>query len=260
MNWKISLPMYNVSPRVQREYEAFAACLLRDAGIDAALVPAPDLFTFWRQPDMLLSQTCGYPYMKALRDSATLLATPCFDFPGCDGADYSSVIVAREGSGIGALADARGGTAAANEPHSNSGMNALRHAVAPLARAGRFFGEVKWSGSHAASLRMVQAGEADIAAIDCVTFAYLTVQRPETVRGIRVLRHSASSPGLPLITGRAVPPPVHARLLHALLAPGPELRAHMRILHIKAFRTDADYQRIARLEADAVAAGYPVLG
>lgn len=263
MNWTVSLPMYNVSPRLQREYEALLACVLDDAGIgeEVQLLRPDDLPAFWRRQDVLLTQTCGYPYVTSLRGTASLLATPCFDFPGCDGSNYSSVIVTRAVDGVSSLAEARGHTAAVNSADSNSGMNVLRHAVAPLARDGRFFGKVKWTGAHVASLRAVREGEADIAAIDCVTFGYLKQESPDSVQGIKVLQNSASSPGLPLIVGPSVPEAVQARLRAALLAPGAQLRRHMEALRISAFqhRSDADYQRIEQLEAEAVAAGYAVL-
>lgn len=264
MKWIVSLPMYNVSPRLQREYEALLDRVLADAGVrdqvELLSAPAP-LREFWLRPDLLLGQTCGYPYMTWLRDAVTLLATPCFDFPGCEGSDYASAIVVREDGPLRSLDDARGRTVAVNDAYSNSGMNVLRHAVALQARGGRFFGEVRWSSSHAASLRMVRDGEADIAAIDCVTYGYLRQEAPESLAGVRVLRYTAPSPGLPLICSRNVPAALQAALRRALLKPGAALREHMHALHIDAFqhRGDADYQRISQIEAEASAAGYPAL-
>lgn len=259
----VSLPMYNVSPRLQREYEASLAQLLADAGIreETPVLREPELPALWHRPDLLLGQTCGYPYVSFLRGVVNLIATPCFDFPGCEGSDYSSVIVTRAVDGVGSLAEARGLTAAVNDRHSNSGMNVLRHAVAPLARDGRFFGAVKWTGAHAASLRAVREGEADIAAIDCVTFGYLRQESPDSLQGIRVLQHSPSSPGLPLVAARGVPLAQQDGLRAALLTPSPRLRTHMEALRIKAFqhRPDQDYDRILHLEADAARAGYPVI-
>ncbi|NVM74376.1 ABC-type phosphate/phosphonate transport system substrate-binding protein [Duganella sp. SG902] len=263
MNWTVSLPMYNVTPRLQREYEALLATLLVDAGVrdEAQLLREPELPALWRRPDLLVGQTCGYPYVSFLRGVTTLLATPCFDFPGCDGSNYASVIVTRAVDGVKSLAEARGLTAAVNDQHSNSGMNVLRHAAAPLARDGRFFGRVKWTGSHVASLRAVREEEADIAAIDCVTFGYLRGELPDIIQGIKILQYSASSPGLPLITAHSVPDEVRLHLRRALLSPSPRLREHMTAVRIKAFqhRPDADYNRIAQLESEAVAAGYPAL-
>ncbi|TWI60796.1 ABC-type phosphate/phosphonate transport system substrate-binding protein [Pseudoduganella lurida] len=263
MTWLAALPMYNVSSRLRLAYETFLAALLvqADVGEPVDIVRDAALPDIWREPDLLLSQTCGYPYITALRSHVTLLATPCFDVSGCAGSDYSSVIVARTGSGIATLADARGRAAAVNDVHSNSGMNALRHAVAPLARDGRFFADVTWSGSHAASLRLVREGAADIAAIDCVTFAYLQEEDPASVEDVVTLGFTAASPGLPLVASKAVPEAVVQCLRAALLAPGPALCEALAPLRIRGFvhRDDADYARIGRMEQEAAALGYPAL-
>jgi ABC-type phosphate/phosphonate transport system substrate-binding protein len=151
--------------------------------------------------------------------------------------------------------------AAVHDRLSNSGMNALRHAAAPLARGGRFFRGVAWSGSHAASVRLVRAGEADIAAIDCVTWAYLNAEDPAAVAGLAVLGWSAPSPGLPLIAGSAVPATWVRRLRAALIDPGERLQEAMEPLFIAGFRhaDEAGYARIARMEQQARALGYPEL-
>lgn len=260
MSWTVALPMYNVSPRLRDGYEALATALLQQAGLDhdATLVRDVPLPGFWTRRDLLLSQTCGYPYLASLRDHITLLATPCYDVPGCDGADYRSALVVRADSGIATLADARDRIAAVNDAHSNSGMNLLRHAVAPLAHNGRFFADVRWSGSHAASMAMVQTGAADIAAIDCVTWAYLREERPADVAGLAVLGYSAPAPGLPLVAGADVPPASVERLRAALLAPGTALLTTLAPLLIQGFeyRDDAAYGRITLLEEEARRLGY----
>lgn len=253
--------MYNLSDRLARGHEALLTVLAEEAGQAAVLESPTDLASFWRREDLLVSQTCGYPYMTQLRGQVTLVATPCYEFAGCSGSDYSSVIVVRDGAGIDTLADADGATAAVNDSHSNSGMNVLRYAVAPLARGGRFFGDVILSGSHAASVRMVREGVADIAAIDCVTYGYLAQENPAAVAGLTVLGYSAPSPGLPLIAGGGVAKGLVSRLRDALLRPSARLLERMRALRIVAFeyRSDADYCRILEFEADARAAGYPEL-
>ncbi|NHZ82339.1 PhnD/SsuA/transferrin family substrate-binding protein [Massilia sp. CCM 8695] len=111
-------------------------------------------------------------------------------------------------------------------------MNALRHAVAALAREGRFFGALRWSGSHRASLALVRSGAADLAAIDCVTLGYLRRDEPSSLDGLAILCHSAPSPALPFVSGAAVPAAVRACLRGALLAPAPELASLMAALSI----------------------------
>lgn len=266
MTWKVAFPMYNVSARIGAGYEALFEALaevLRAGGMVEAveLVRNPVLPDFWKGPDMLLSQTCGYPYLTQLREEVRLLATPAYDFGGCLGADYASAIVVRDGGGIATLADARGRTAAVNDAASNSGMNALRHAVAPLARDGHFFSGVIWSGSHRASLELVQGGAADLAAIDCVTLGYLRREIPSSLDGMSILTYSAPSPGLPFVAGAAVPEALRQQLREALLAPPTSLTELLPALSIRHFAPCAthDYERIGRLEAEARTLGYPFL-
>jgi ABC-type phosphate/phosphonate transport system substrate-binding protein len=76
--------------------------------------------------------------------------------------------------------------------------------AAPLAEAGHFFSEATQTGSHAASLKLVAAGKADVAAIDCVTFALLSRYRPSALTNVRELCRSASAPGLPYVASVAI--------------------------------------------------------
>ena len=88
----------------------------------------------------------------------------------------------------------RGAVCAVNGLDSHSGTNALRGLVAPASREGRFFSEIKVTGTHAASIALVQNGEADVAAIDCVTHALIGRYRGEALKGTRVLGSGASRP------------------------------------------------------------------
>ena len=267
MKWKVALPMYNVSAAVRDGYENLATSLvdrLRADGWRDDVEPVRetgDLTQFWSRPDLLLSQTCGYPYMTALRARAQLLATPCYDFPGCSGPEHASAIMTREGSGIDSLADARGRIAAVNDAQSNSGMNLLRHAVAAFARDGGFFSGVKHSGSHAASLALLRNSEADVAAIDCVTLGYIRQEHPGRLNGLKVLRYSASTPGLPFIASHALPQDWLISLRDALLDPDDAVAASMRALHINGcrYRGEEDYALVLRLEDEARDCGYAAL-
>ncbi|MEO1530805.1 MAG: phosphate ABC transporter substrate-binding protein, partial [Pseudomonadota bacterium] len=65
---------------------------LRARGVNApgALTRAADVHAPWRDPALLLGQTCGYPFWHALRGHVRLVATPVYAAPGCDGSTYRS--------------------------------------------------------------------------------------------------------------------------------------------------------------------------
>ncbi len=265
-NWRLALPMYNVTPALARSWESLLVELvrgLRKRGWSGALdiVPIPDdLMAFWRADDMLLSQTCGYPLVTLLGDAVQVLAAPVFDLPGCDGIHYCSVIVVAD-HGVRALEALRGSVAVINQEDSQSGMNMLRHTFAPLARAGRFFGRVQVSGSHLASMAMVLTGEADVAAIDCVTYALAERHAPRLVAGLRVLQRTVSAPGLPLIASRVLSVPQLQDLREVvcgLATTSPQLLAQLSLRALRPITLD-DYQPIAEQIHFAAERAYPVL-
>ncbi|MGH8778433.1 phosphate/phosphite/phosphonate ABC transporter substrate-binding protein [Paraburkholderia sp.] len=263
MNWIASLPMYNVTPALAALWRSLLDDALRAVASDAPdarIVDAPDnLHALWLRDDLLLAQTCGYPLMHGLQDRVQLIAAPEFDVPGCAGIDYSSALVARANAGLNSLEACRGTRAAYNQDDSNSGMNVLRHAVAPLARDGRFFSEAIRTGSHVGSLRALAENRADVAAIDCVTMAYVRDALPELAQAVWQIGWSESSPGLPLIAAQAVPPALVEALRDALNAANdaqPERAAQLRLKRFTKV-SFTDYARIVQLEDEAIAAGYP---
>ena len=262
MNWITALPMYNVTPALAADWRAFLADVLREAAPQALIVdPDDSLHAFWRRPDLLISQTCGYPLMHGLRDHVQLIATPHFDAPGCVGADYSSVIVTRAEGPVHSLEASRGLRVAFNQDDSNSGMNALRHAIAPLSRDGSFFADVVQTGSHIGSLTALAENRADVAAIDCVTMAFVRDTLPQLAQAVRDIGWTQASPGLPLIASRHVPAPVVEALRSALDRARRSDPIRAKRLRLKGFSTLslADYARIEQLESEALSYGYPHL-
>lgn len=215
----------------------------------------------WLDSNLLLAHTCGYPYMKRLRGKVQLVATPVYDLPGCQGSLMRSFIVVRTDAKARSLGDLRRLAVAINDRDSNSGANLLRAAIAPLARDGRFFSSVVETGSHLASMEAVAAGNADVAAIDCVTFGNTARFDPARVANLRTLAETEQGPGLPLITG-ARTTEEELRALRAILAEAaeaPELTEVRDILSLRGFDilTDQDYARLTELENRATASGYP---
>ncbi len=203
-----SLPMYDL-PLLRQATDAWWSGLARHceaAGLDGVptdLTRPDDLMDHWTAPNLLLSQTCGYPLTHALAGMVQIVATPCYDAPGCRGAEYSSLVLVAAESEAADLSDLRGKRCAVNCYTSQSGCNALRPLVAPLARDGRFFGEVVVSGGHGNSVAMIARGEADVAAVDCVTHTLLAAHAADTLAGTRVLCRTPAAPGLPYVTAAA---------------------------------------------------------
>ena len=77
-----------------------------------------------------------------------------------------------------ALNEFRGAAAALNAHDSNTGINLFRATIAPIAGGAAFFSSIVVTGSHEASVAAVAKGEADLASIDCVSFALLGRGRP----------------------------------------------------------------------------------
>ena len=262
------LPMYDL-PGVERATDAWWEALVAAMAAEgiADLPPRHErperADMLWSVPDMLLSQTCGWPLVREWAGVLTPLLTPCYAAEGVDGPHYASFITVREDHPAQCLEDLRGAAALVNEWISHSGMNALRHTVAPLAVDGRFFGSVRASGGHVYSAGMIQRGEADVAAIDCISFALLSRHNPDAVAGLRRLGRTAHAPGLPYVTLASASDDLVARLRAALdrAFVDPNL-AGLRDDLLIAGHADlaiADYARIDEMEAEAQAHGYPTV-
>src|SRR6185437_15806880 len=124
---------------------------------------------------------------------------------------------------------------------SNTGMNLFRAAIAPIAGGAPFFRATVVTGSHEASLEAVAEGRADLASIDCVSFALLGRGHPDLIGRVAIVATSALSPGLPFIAS--------ARLG----------RQAVEAARDALFAAPTDYDRLAEFERAAAAIGYPRL-
>jgi len=178
--------------------------------------------------------------------------------------DYCSIVVVPANAPTRNFSKLRGKRAAVNHFHSHSGFNALRALAAPLAEAGHFFDEVIETGGHPASLDLIAAGKADVAAIDCVTFALLSHYRPTAVAHVRELCRSASAPSLPYVTsgraGEARLRQLRQGLQAAMSDPAlADVRAAL-LLRGAQVLPEEDYSRITNMETVAHDRGYRALG
>ncbi|MEQ6290699.1 phosphate/phosphite/phosphonate ABC transporter substrate-binding protein [Vogesella sp. GCM10023246] len=252
-----SLPMYPHAPTALAELWAALRQRLQAgglAGLPAELTLPDDYLAHWKTPQLLLSQSCGYPVATLLADTVTVLGAFHYDVPGCSGYLYSSQLVVRRDDPRQQLADFRGARAACNEPHSQSGYHALRALVAALPPQSPFFSRVLFSGGHRHSARLVADGSADIAALDSVSAWLLAEAEPAVFARLRCIGHSTLVPGLPLITGRHTPPAVVQLLRQSLAAcvADPALQPTLQMLRIRGFTplSNDDYLPL-RLQAAA---------
>ena len=215
-----SLGMYDFGPvmAVNDRLWALIRDRLRADGIDA-----PDALTrgegaywqAWQSPDLLLSQTCGYPFRARLQGKVSYVGTPDFGVEGCAPGYYRSVLVARVDDQRGTVADFDGARFAYNEPLSQSGWAAPQTHAAKL---GIKLPPALQTGGHRLSAEAVAAGRADIAALDAVTYRLLKTHTPE-MAGLKVVGLTDPTPGLPYITdlGRD-PDPIRAATRDAIAA------------------------------------------
>ncbi len=232
-------------------------------GVPHVLERQRALDEIWTDPRLLLAHSCGYPLVTSLRGRVQLVATPRYRAEGCRGPFHSSAIAIRKADRAQTLADLKGTRLALNEEASGSGMNLMRAAIAPLAVGETFFSAVSLTGSHLASLHAVAAGEADVAAVDSVTWAHVRRLRPHLADRIRVLAWTAESPGLPLITAGDTDAPTLAALREALVeaACDPHLADVRDALLLEGFSVlrEPHYQAVSDLAQGAVELGYPLL-
>ena len=191
-----SLPMYDL-PALHRAHDRFWQAIRAALGYGpAALLRRGGLWDHWQAPDLLLSQTCGFPYRARLHGHVQLVATPDFGLPDCPAGHYNSVFVARRSDRITALKELSGQRFAFNEPMSQSGWAAPK---VHLDSIGLAHGPLLQTGGHALSAAAVAEGRADFAALDAQTWRLLTRHTP-LGEALEVVARTAPTPALPYIT------------------------------------------------------------
>ena len=185
-------------------------------GVPERLTHEPPIPAILTDPDLLIGQCCGYDVVYGFAGSVEMIATPRHPAPGCDGTNYRSFVLVRVDCRAGSLEELRGRVCVVNSFNYHSGTNALRALVGPLSRDGRFFSKVRVSGGHVDSLALLQAGEADVMAMDCVVHALLARHRPDALSGIKELGRNGVVPAPPFVTAAGTDRELAAKLFRAL--------------------------------------------
>ncbi len=263
-----SLPMYNF-PEIRSALDTFWNRLkfhLKNEGVKSApinLTHDSPVQSLWNDPDLFVTQCCGYDLISRYKDILVPVAVPHFSAPGCSGSEYSSFILVRDDNSVGDVLQMRGSVAVINGPESHSGMSALRHLVASRSEQGQFFSDIKISGSHIDSIDFIKRKLADVAPIDCVTYALLEKHRPQAVWGLRVLGRTFCAPAPPYVIRKSDEDPLAERLWNALSQTydDPALRSARQNLFLKDVeRVSVNYyEKIRAFEEHAANFDYPVL-
>ncbi len=257
--------MYAFTPALQQAWQAFYEVFLDCWPGSVPLAPRcswSHAHSDLGQPSLLFGHTCGYPLTHALAGQVLPFCVPQFDAPGCSGRLYSSQFIVHRDSTVSQLSDCRGKTAACNNVDSNSGMNVLRYAVAPLAGSGAFFKEVRMTGGHLASMQSVARGETDIAAIDAVSYQLALDAFPDLQGQLRSIGLSQATTTLPLVYpagNRNFDSQLCLETLRQSLNQCPlEVKRRLRLSSFQPVSL-ADYQSITDIEQAAIEMGYPEL-
>ncbi|RBI74692.1 hypothetical protein DQW77_07090 [Roseovarius sp. TE539] len=154
------------------------------------------LWDAWQSRDLVLAQTCGYPYRARLHGKVMLVATPVHDLSECPAGHYFSVFVVRRGDPRQNLRDFADAVLAYNNALSQSGWAAPQNHARGL---GFGFSNTLETGGHVESAQAVAEGRADIAALDVVTWT-LAQRHDAFCADLRVIDRTAPTPALPFIT------------------------------------------------------------
>ncbi|OED42140.1 hypothetical protein AB833_07485 [Chromatiales bacterium (ex Bugula neritina AB1)] len=175
---------------------------LAEAGIDSPATLSQDAeeFSVWRDPYLVLSQTCGMPYRKFLHDSVKLIGTPDYALEGCQPGYYRSAIIVHADDQRTDIASFKHDVFGYNQTISQSGYAAMHEHL----KAHNFWFENKQqTHSHLQSARAVAEKRVGIAALDAVTWRLIQQHDPYSA-SLRVLDWTDPTPGLPYITSKTM--------------------------------------------------------
>jgi ABC-type phosphate/phosphonate transport system substrate-binding protein len=252
------LLMYLAPERVNQAQQQWLSRVLERLATQRLDAHGLDLKQLWLSPQLLVTQTCGYPLMTQLRGQVQVVGRPVFQLPHSADGNHCSLLVARADDPRQRLENFRGSHGLLNSQDSNSGMNLLRHALAPLQQDGRFFAQVSLTGGHRNSLAWIKAGKGDLAAIDSVTFDYLARDGSEEVAGVKVIGRTACGPCLPYITRVGADAEGICEAMNQALRELPEMAQVLAISEVLPAREE-DYQVLLDYQRQAQEQGLPIL-
>ena len=260
-------------------YQALADYLGKKLKRDAKLISG----LTYTESDLLLSQgiiqvgfVCGLPYTHAIKaGSYRLLAMPVMalktgaypDVPGYENVPgkYFSYTIVRKNAPLKSWQDLRGHSYVYNEQNSNSGYNMPRYKLVRLgARSWEdWFSQIRVSGSHEESIRLVSRGFVDASSVDSLVLDFdRSIKDPDAlnVRVIEVLGYPQGAGITPVVISNKADPRLASELQAALLnmhkdPEGRRILAKALILRFDA-PNDKNYDDVRQMEQAARDAGF----
>lgn len=160
----------------------------------------------WSEPELVIGQTCGWPYANYLKEQVVPFARFHYDLPDCPAGHYNSIYIGHDDDDFDHLESPQAfdfvEKIAMNSDDSQSGFHVFAEITGKPAEECIAKEKRVLTGAHRNSISAVANGDANIAAIDAVAFELAKHYEPEPISKIVVLRNSKPTPGLPLITSK----------------------------------------------------------
>jgi ABC-type phosphate/phosphonate transport system substrate-binding protein len=266
--WIANARMYAVTPAVEAAWRELLERIAADAGVPLAYVPYPapqPLESLWARADLGAVFMCGYPVVLKIADVVPL-AAPIPRAPWArGGALYRTDLIVRADSPYRTLEDTFGGRLGWTVSHSQSGFNALRHALLAYRSSTRpaLYREVLGNLITARNvLDAVREGRIDVGPLDAYWHLLIAAHAPELTRGVRVLTSTPLTPIPGFVAAAGAPLALVAALRAAFIgaARQPWFAALADAVMIEGFApvSAASYATYLEWDAEARAAGYEV--
>lgn len=196
------LAMYPFEPLRPTWEDLWCAVHERATWTPPTLTWPADVHDTWTDLHCAVTQACGWPVATSLRQLVTVVGAFEPRVDGAAGCRYRTVLVTARDEELQSF-PARGATVAVNSDDSLSGWISL---LAATGAADGWPGTVVTTSSHLASLRAVRAGDAELASIDPLTWAYVARLDPDLIGALHQVGVGPLVPTLPVIVPRSTSP------------------------------------------------------
>ena len=144
------------------------------------------------------------------------------DFNGNPG--YTPIIIAKKGSGIQNMDEAKGKTFCFTDPNSTSGclMPSVVFARDLKIKPESYFSKVSFSGSHGASMLAVKNGKVDVAATNDIDLGRMIEKGAVKKTDFTIIYSANPLPGAPMVARKDLPESLKAAFCGALMMINPK--------------------------------------